>query len=138
MRSSPLVPETVPVCRQCHKNCLSTVNNCVKSTHSIQSNITEYNNKDAYDNKNKEDDWRPLLLMGLSAINPAASLVKLDPFSAPIPQINVAPPTPENLLKTACTTEFRSNKDGCSCQSRPEVSVYYFYLISITTNCCYF
>lgn len=135
MRSSPLVPETVPVCRQCHKNCLSTVNNCVK-TQPILSNITKENdNKDANDNKNEEDDWRPLLLMGLSAINPAASLVKLDPFSAPIPQINVAPPTPENSTKTACTTELRSNKSGCCCRSsRPEVSAY-FYFISTKTNC---
>ncbi|XP_008201022.1 uncharacterized protein PsGEF isoform X2 [Tribolium castaneum] len=120
VRSSPLVPETVPVCRQCHKNCLPSVNNSVKSARS--NNNTENPKKDENDNKD-EDDWRPLLLMGLSAINPAASLVKLDPFSTPIPQINVAPPTPESSTKTGSTSDQKQKDGSCSCRnSRPELN----------------
>lgn len=119
MRSSPLVPETVPVCRQCHKNCLPSVNNSVKN--SSKPNSEDTSKKDENDNKD-EDDWRPLLLMGLSAINPAASLVKLDPFSTPIPQINVAPPTPESSTKTGSTSEQKQKDGSCSCRnSKPEV-----------------
>ncbi|XP_044258396.1 uncharacterized protein LOC123007266 isoform X2 [Tribolium madens] len=122
VRSSPLVPETVPVCRQCHKNCLPSVNNNVKSARSNNNTENSKEKKDENDNKD-DDDWRPLLLMGLSAINPAASLVKLDPFSTPIPQINVAPPTPESSTKTGSTSDQKQKDGSCSCRnSRPELN----------------
>jgi hypothetical protein len=128
VRSSPLVPETVPVCRQCHKNCLPPVNNSVKSatkSNNHTEDVTETNcTKDENDNKDDNDDWRPLLLMGLSALNPAASLVKLDPFSTPIPQINVAPPTPESSTKTTSTPDQKIKDSSCNCRSnKPEVIV---------------
>ncbi|KAH0816326.1 hypothetical protein GEV33_006465 [Tenebrio molitor] len=127
VRSSPLVPETVPVCRQCHKNCLPPVNNSVKSatkSNNHTEDVTETNcTKDENDNKDDNDDWRPLLLMGLSALNPAASLVKLDPFSTPIPQINVAPPTPESSTKTTSTPDQKIKDSSCNCRSnKPEIN----------------
>ncbi|KAJ3667136.1 hypothetical protein Zmor_002540 [Zophobas morio] len=123
VRSSPLVPETVPVCRQCHKNCLPAVNNSAKNANQPNNHNNTENRCQRDENDNKEeDDWRPLLLMGLSAINPAASLVKLDPFSAPIPQINVAPPTPESSTKTTSTAEQKIRDAACNCRSKPELN----------------
>lgn len=40
------------------------------------------------------DDWS-LMLIGLAQINPAATLVSMDPFEA-VPTISVVPPTPES------------------------------------------
>ncbi|XP_055595620.1 uncharacterized protein LOC129746143 isoform X2 [Uranotaenia lowii] len=50
------------------------------------------------DNSNIED-WS-LMLIGLAQINPAASLVRLDPFEA-VPTIAVVPPTPDALNNSA-------------------------------------
>lgn len=44
-------------------------------------------------NTDEDEDWS-LMLIGLAQINPAASLVKLDPFEV-VPTISVVPPTPE-------------------------------------------
>lgn len=82
-----------------------------------QNNNNNPNNCNMEQNEN--DDWRPLMLMGLSAINPAASLVKLDPFSAPVPKISVVPPTPDNLSvkNSSIETDTKQiNTHNCNCQ----------------------
>ncbi|XP_044757092.1 uncharacterized protein LOC123315465 [Coccinella septempunctata] len=71
VRSSPILPESLPVCRQCHKSCL-TVNGRSSNDNSNLSLKTV--------NKTEDDEWGSLFLMGLSAINPAASLLQVDPF----------------------------------------------------------
>ncbi|XP_017779494.1 PREDICTED: uncharacterized protein LOC108564844 isoform X3 [Nicrophorus vespilloides] len=121
VRSSPLVPETVNVCRQCHRTCVQSPtmngdrrrqdsncknNNCVEAVHLAEE---------------EEEDWRPLVLMGLTAVNPTACLVKLDPFAAPPPQISVLPPTPE-LQMSITHSEFIPEDANCNCQSsRPQI-----------------
>lgn len=69
VRSSPLMPETVPVCRQCHENCLSsngTVNGSMKNYNDCNSNSRsdseqqEYSTRDS--NINENDDWQHLML----------------------------------------------------------------------------
>lgn len=103
-----MVPEPVPVCRQCHKNCLSSHKNT---------------KNDVNPNKNEDDDvWRPLLLMGLSAINPAASLLQMDPFSS-LPEINIAPPTPEI-----------SNEQQHNCNCRPEINTNFNHSIDLSDD----
>lgn len=143
MRSSPVVPETVSVCRQCHKTCLSNNSNnqngktnnsgssnnldmninsmCQQNNNNINNNNNPSNNNVMEQNVN--EDWRPLMLMGLSAINPAASLVKLDPFSAPVPKISVVPPTPDNLSVKNTSIETNLMQNNCNCQiTKPQVN----------------
>lgn len=130
------MPETVPVCRQCHKTCLNNNQNGKshshnRTDHNKNVNSTcqqQYNDNSVYDSciadqTDNDDDWRPLMLMGLSAINPAASLVKLDPFAAPVPKISVVPPTPDNLsTKTSYNeSEFRQNNCNCQHNVKPQV-----------------
>lgn len=109
VKSSPLVPEKVQVCKQCHKNCLNSSSN---------GNISF---KDCIEDQNDgfNDDWQPLILLGLHATNPAASLVKLDPFTVPpVPKISVLPATPENSIKNNRNRE----TDNCNeCQKPNEV-----------------
>ncbi|CAG9772991.1 unnamed protein product [Ceutorhynchus assimilis] len=103
VRSSPIVPETVPVCRQCHKNCLSNVlANSNKHEHHQDCSVNQTNNNpisstgSTETNNIKEDDndWQTFLLLGVCA-NPVANLIKYDPFKAP--------QTPENQDKsTSC------------------------------------
>lgn len=73
---------------------------------------------------NDDDAWQPLMLMGLNAATPAASLVRIDPFSKPLPQISVVPATPESSVKTSSTPEQTGAKEAtCSCpKSIPKVS----------------
>ncbi|KAG5883483.1 hypothetical protein JTB14_038357 [Gonioctena quinquepunctata] len=122
VRSSPLVPETMPVCRQCHKNCLSsngTMNGSIQTYNDCNSNRTSNSRIDSTGkdkNDNEGDDWQAFMLVGLMA-NPTASLVNIDPFSIqPVPQISVVPPTPENSR-----TNQNQNKQ-CRCQSQNRCS----------------
>lgn len=111
MRSSPLVPETVPVCKKCHKTCRTHSNSTPTNINSNNNNNVDHSrcyldsprntnslrSTNLNENQNEEDlcdDFGRLMLLGLSAVNPAASLVKLDPFS-PVPKISVVPPTPD-------------------------------------------
>ncbi|KAJ8920462.1 hypothetical protein NQ315_005330 [Exocentrus adspersus] len=122
VRSSPLMPETVPVCRQCHKNCLSNASNA--TVNGSIKNYSDCNNSDEnaktfepnIDNKTEEErsSWQPLVLLGLMA-NPVSSLVKMDPFLAPPPKISVVPATPESI-KTS-STETRYKQDFLVCQN---------------------
>lgn len=119
VRSSPLVPETVPVCKQCHKNCITSNGNVHTFVESL-TNGTNYKRNDRQQSL-EEDDWQPLLLLGLCA-NPAASLVKLDPFIPQVPKISVEAATPESSTKTAYSS-FKS-KDDCQCQNlKKEVNI---------------
>lgn len=65
------MPETVPVCRQCHENCLSsngTVNGSLKNYNDCNSNSRsdseqlENSNRDGNDNEN--NDWQHIMLLG--------------------------------------------------------------------------
>lgn len=67
------MPETVPVCRQCHKNCLSsngTMNGSLKNYNDCNSRSgserLENSNKDGNDNdkENDNDHWQHLILLG--------------------------------------------------------------------------
>lgn len=61
------------------------------------------------------------MLMGLNAAVPATSFVKLDPFSAPLPQISVVPPTPDSSVKITTNQNSLPN-EGCNCQNmKPQV-----------------
>ncbi|KAL3278200.1 hypothetical protein HHI36_013539 [Cryptolaemus montrouzieri] len=73
VRSSPILPESLPVCRQCHKNCLNSVNG-------RNSNENSNTSLKTVNEANDDDGWGSLFLMGLTAVNPAASLVHVDPF----------------------------------------------------------
>lgn len=64
------------------------------TTHELRTSRCDSNKCDSNDNNNIED-WS-LMLIGLAQINPAASLVHLDPFEA-VPTISVVPPTPDAL-----------------------------------------
>ncbi|XP_058835219.1 uncharacterized protein LOC131692276 isoform X2 [Topomyia yanbarensis] len=61
---------------------------------------------DTVDNNNVED-WS-LMLIGLAQINPAASLVHMDPFEA-VPTIAVVPPTPDALTSNNCKQSMSLN-----------------------------
>lgn len=105
-----MAPESVSVCKKCHKTCLTNLNcispniksfniNLDHSRYFINTRLNNYElttNNSNLNNKNMHkttcDDFGTLMLMGLSAVNPVASLVKLDPFS-PVPKISVVPPT---------------------------------------------
>ncbi|KAF5307360.1 hypothetical protein FQR65_LT07077 [Abscondita terminalis] len=119
VRSSPNAQETVRVCKQCHNTCRTNSNH-----HNSNNNInhskctgTEYSRNSINSShttnlhetlQNQDcDDFGRLMLMGFSAVNPAASLVKLDPFS-PLPKISVVPPTPDTR------SEFRYNESVCN------------------------
>lgn len=128
------------VCRQCHKTCLtnSTANGGTHHGHSthnhnshtdhnknLNKGIPEKDTTNIGNNGNvkndDDDDWQSLMLMGLSAINinPAVHLVKLDPFSAPVPKIAVVPPTPDTSLKSCDNSEFEfsSKEQSCNCKN---------------------
>ncbi|CAH0553429.1 unnamed protein product [Brassicogethes aeneus] len=109
VRSSPLLPETVQFCRQCHKTCLT--NGSVKnSEHHVQD---VHHQKSAEDDD--ADDWQPLLLLGLCPA--AASFCKVDPFSAPVPRISVLPATPESSVNTTSSDRLREEQQ-CKCQTQ--------------------
>ncbi|XP_050506430.1 uncharacterized protein LOC114332848 [Diabrotica virgifera virgifera] len=124
VRSSPLVPETVPVCRQCHKTCLSsngTMNGSTKHLNgcNINRNIaSRLNNNPVKDkNDNDEDDWQAFMLVGLMP-NPAASLVHIDPFSVPpVPKISVVPATPESSISKTTSSDTKNEDSSCLCQN---------------------
>nr|XP_022900553.1 uncharacterized protein LOC111413719 isoform X2 [Onthophagus taurus] len=112
VRSSPVVPETLSVCRQCHRTCLTNQNGT--------SIFFPNNNQDVFGEKimtQSNDDlgggWRPLVLMGLTAMNPARSLITPDPFAAPVPKISIVPPTPD-LTKKVCEDN-NYDKTNCNC-----------------------
>lgn len=62
--------------------------------HELRTSRCDSSKCDSNDNNNIED-WS-LMLIGLAQINPAASLVHMDPFEA-VPTISVVPPTPDAL-----------------------------------------
>nr|XP_032516003.1 uncharacterized protein LOC116769083 isoform X6 [Danaus plexippus plexippus] len=188
VRTSPVVVDTIPVCRQCHKKCLSKPNSPLvsqkeppvppkpKAEASPQSSVsksttntcsahcgnhddsiheddndfrierglrrsprmgisavskmngdistkTEFNEDLNANNtgdvlSDEDSELGPLMLMGLSAINPAAHLMRVEPFKkspsivtkktssrpeslgsikseSPVPNISVVPPTPD-------------------------------------------
>ncbi|XP_018580022.1 uncharacterized protein LOC108917757 [Anoplophora glabripennis] len=121
VRSSPLMPETVPVCRQCHKNCLSsnatangsikTYSDCNNSGENVKTSEPKIDNR----TDSEGNEWQPLVLLGLMA-NPVTSLLKMDPFSTPLPKISVVPATPESSIKTS-STENRNRQDPLQCQN---------------------
>lgn len=126
VRSSPVVPETLPVCRQCHKTCLTNNDSTSENVNKPNCNSSMKKPSTIFrNNKNDDDDaWQPLMLMGFNAATPAASLVKIDPFSKPLPQISVVPSTPESSVKTSSTPEQSAAKETiCNCpKSKPQVS----------------
>lgn len=78
--------QTVPVCRQCHKTCLAN---------SPQSP------PDLDDDTDCDDNWGPLMLMGMSALSATVGLgpaIVADPFSpTEVPMISILPPTPDTI-----------------------------------------
>ncbi|XP_066147516.1 uncharacterized protein PsGEF isoform X1 [Euwallacea fornicatus] len=92
VRSSPIVPEAVPVCRQCHKNCISNIL-VNKQLHKEDCN----GNAASHIEDSASSDWRGIVLIGVCG-NPVADLMNYDPFKAP--EISVAPPTPENSVNS--------------------------------------
>ncbi|XP_031338107.1 uncharacterized protein LOC116167013 isoform X2 [Photinus pyralis] len=114
VRSSPNAKETVRVCQQCHNTCRTNPNAHNSNNNINHSKCTEYNKNainlnttNLYEDNIICDEFGRLMLMGFSAVNPAASLVKLDPFS-PLPKISVVPPTPDTR------SEFRYSESVCS------------------------
>ncbi|CAG9861476.1 unnamed protein product [Phyllotreta striolata] len=103
VRSSPLMPETVSVCRKCHKTCLSNNGTINGSSRNLNGCSTKLN-KDK--NDNEEDDWQAFMLVA----NPATKLVQIDPFSVPsLPKISVVPATPDSSIsKTNSDTKIES------------------------------
>lgn len=90
----------------------------------VNSDCQENNNTNTTNNLPNEanEDWYPLMLMGLSAFNPTASLMQLDPFSVPLPEISVVPPTPDTSIKNAGNEEGDFKKSNCNCNSdKPQV-----------------
>ncbi|KAK4881061.1 hypothetical protein RN001_004380, partial [Aquatica leii] len=117
VRSSPNCQEKARVCQQCHNTCRSYTHNSNNNINHNRCFSTEYiqnsattNLHDTLQNEDANcDDFGRLMLMGFSAVNPAASLVKLDPFS-PLPKISVVPPTPDTR------SEFRYSESVCNKQ----------------------
>ncbi|XP_035907050.1 uncharacterized protein LOC118509900 isoform X2 [Anopheles stephensi] len=71
-----------------------------------QSAAHRVESKAEFNNNNMDDDseWSLMGLIGLAQINPAESLVHLDPFEA-LPTIAVVPPTPDALGNAAYTRQ---------------------------------
>lgn len=128
MRSSPVIPEQLKVCRQCQKTCL--INRNFNNPKCKIQNSVDYNknlNNEKNERDEDEDGWQSFMLMGLSAINinPAAHLVKIDPFAAPVPKISVVPPTPEMSNRETKDSEFEFKDSNCNCSSwKPEVRMF--------------
>lgn len=63
------------------------------------------------------------MLIGLNAAVPARSLVKLDPFATPLPEISVVPPTPDSVVKVASSNQDEfANDHTCKCwKTKPQV-----------------
>ncbi|KAK9730820.1 PDZ domain [Popillia japonica] len=135
VRSSPVVPETLTVCKQCHRTCLTNQNGAsiYASNNNSERTLTPNNkpnnnpennfNSDVrvsatnyVNNARNEDDWRPLVLMGLNAVNPATTLVNMDPFSVPVPRISILPPTPDCMRKVHNSEENLNRSSNCNCQ----------------------
>ncbi|VEN63141.1 unnamed protein product [Callosobruchus maculatus] len=111
VRSSPQFPETVPVCRQCHKNCLSN-NGSIKNYNDCNSNKTspKLENSGSCRKATNDKDWQPLIHLGITT----SSYVSIDPFSIPlIPKIAVLPATPENSTRTASSENDRDESNQC-------------------------
>uniref|UniRef100_A0A182WAV6 DH domain-containing protein n=1 Tax=Anopheles minimus TaxID=112268 RepID=A0A182WAV6_9DIPT len=70
-----------------------------ESTSNPHENKMEYNN-----NVDDDMEWSLMGLIGLAQINPAASLVHMDPFEA-LPTIAVVPPTPDALGNAGYTRQ---------------------------------
>ncbi|XP_049804965.1 uncharacterized protein LOC126248203 [Schistocerca nitens] len=81
--------QTVSVCRQCHKTCLGNSRQSPPDISTLE------------DDTDCADNWGPLMLMGMSALNATVGLgssVVTDPFSpTEVPLISVLPPTPDTL-----------------------------------------
>lgn len=125
MRSSPVTNETLPVCKQCHKTCLTNIDVKNDNVRKLNNNseTREVNYNIANMASEQQDDWQPLMLMGLNAASPAAALVRLDPFCTPLPQISVVPPTPESSVKNSRNPDNTPKEQMCNCQrTRPQVS----------------
>ncbi|XP_033610256.1 uncharacterized protein LOC111871707 isoform X3 [Cryptotermes secundus] len=90
----------VSVCRQCHKTCLS-------NSSLMQQQVTADNNNGLgldEDDDECNDNWGPLILMGISALNASVGLTKssADPFSpTEVPLISVLPPTPDTTPRNS-------------------------------------
>lgn len=56
----------------------------------------------------EDNEWGSLMLMGLAAVNPTTSLVKVDPFAPKaVPKIAVVPPTPDQgSINKSITSRF--------------------------------
>ncbi|XP_069696401.1 uncharacterized protein PsGEF [Periplaneta americana] len=93
--------KTVAVCRQCHKTCLANSNVTAQHQASIDNNneLGLDEDEDDYD-----DNWGPLILMGMTALNATVGLTKStsDPFSpTEVPRISVLPPTPDTTPRNS-------------------------------------
>ncbi|KAL1506136.1 hypothetical protein ABEB36_005555 [Hypothenemus hampei] len=128
VRSSPLVSEPVPVCRQCHKNCLSNVlanNNKINQTHFNDCRQNESskncNEQEIINDSTKTNDWQGFLLLGVCS-NPVASLLTYDPFRVQpqAPKISVAPPSPENSTKNCVCL----NNENCNTKIRESTIIH--------------
>lgn len=64
------------------------------------------------------------MLIGLNAAVPVRSFVKLDPFSAPVPEISVVPPTPDSSVKVYTNQDDLANDHTCKCW-KPKPQVHY-------------
>ncbi|XP_056640815.1 uncharacterized protein LOC130447811 [Diorhabda sublineata] len=115
VRSSPIVPETVSLCRKCHKTCLSTNGNRNNSNGCDGNENTTSrldNNPTRDSNHNNENNWQSFMLIGLLA-NKATNSVKTDPFTcSKVPNISVIPATPESSISTSKHSENSSCQNG--------------------------
>lgn len=64
----------------------------------------------------EDNEWGSLMLMGLAAINPTTSLVKVDPFAPKaVPKISVVPPTPDQgSMNKSITSRFNFSDEVTS------------------------
>lgn len=64
----------------------------------------------------EDNEWGSLMLMGLAAINPTTSLVKVDPFAPKVvPKIAVVPPTPDQgSMNKSITSRFSNSSEVTS------------------------
>ncbi|KAK9881081.1 hypothetical protein WA026_014425 [Henosepilachna vigintioctopunctata] len=117
VRSSPIMPESLPVCRQCHKSCLNSMS-------SRLSNENSNNSPKIVNKQNDVDAWGSLFLMGLSAVNPAASLVHIDPFVPNNDCTNTKAPNQDISSVDRCSENCQKHElHGChSYESTPDDS----------------
>ena len=108
------------MCRQCHKTCLNNQNGASYHFSNNSNSTNNMTNSINSDRKETNDRWQILQLASMKSPNSSETLLKLDPFFTPVPQISVVPPTPDILRRNPSSEGIDMN---CNCSSNTKVNI---------------